>query len=61
MKMQDTHKKSKVFHYDNAIITVYFPDISDEENERRMERIKVAAAALLKDTMKRKQQAQNNN
>lgn len=39
----------KTFVYPNMIVRVHFPDISNEENERRMKRIHDAAAALLKE------------
>lgn len=49
---QDTYKEVRVFEYPNAIVRVYIPDISDEENERRMERVRKAAADLLREALK---------
>jgi hypothetical protein len=40
------------------IVRVHFPDITPEENERRMERIKQAAADLLKESMRDKENGQ---
>jgi hypothetical protein len=39
----------QTFIYPNAIVRVHFPDISDEENERRMKKIYKSAAELLKE------------
>ena len=54
MKKQDTYKETRVFYYDNAIVTVHFPDITPEEHERRVERVKEAAAKLLKEAIRAK-------
>lgn len=43
---------TKTYTYPNAIIRVHFPDISDEENERRMKRVKATAAELIKEKIK---------
>ena len=43
----------RTFIYPNAIVRVQFADISDEENKRRMKRIKEAAIALMKDKLAR--------
>ena len=52
MKKKDIYKETQVFYYDNMIVRVHFPDITPEENERRMERINQAAAELLKEVYK---------
>ena len=44
----------KTFTYPNAIVRVHFPDLSDEENNKRMKKIHKAAAELLKETRKKK-------
>lgn len=44
----------KTFTYPNAIVRVHFPDLSDEENNKRMKKIQKAAAELLKETRKKK-------
>ena len=43
---------TKTHYYPNAIVHVRFPDISDEENERRMKLIKQSAAELVKEKIK---------
>lgn len=50
----DGQREIKVFTYPNAIVRVYFPDLSEEERNRRMKRIQQAATALLKETRKEK-------
>lgn len=50
----DSQRETKTFVYPNMIARVYFPDLSDEESERRMQRIRVAATALLKDARRRR-------
>lgn len=43
----------KTFTYPNAIVRVHFPDLTDEENKRRMKKIQKAAEELLKETRKK--------
>ena len=50
----DSQVEIKTFTYPNAIVRVHFPDISDEENSKRMKKIQKAAAELLKETRKKK-------
>ena len=45
--------KTSVFKYPNMIVRVHFPDISEEENERRMKRIHDAAADVLKEVIRK--------
>lgn len=52
-KCQDVYKEVRVFKYPNMIVRVHIPDISDEENERRMKVVRKAAEALLKEGNKR--------
>ena len=40
---------TKTYYYPNGTSTVLFPDISDEENERRMNLIKQATIEVLKE------------
>ena len=40
---------TETYHYPNGTSTVLFPDISDEENERRMNLIKQATIEVLKE------------
>ena len=48
-KCRDVYKEVKVFEFPNAIVRVHIPDISDEENERRMKQVRKAAEALLRE------------
>lgn len=43
----------ETFTYPNAIVRVHFPNITPEENARRMKRIEVAATELLKEVIRR--------
>ena len=52
MKKQDTYGEPTVFEYPNAIVRVYRPILSDEEQARRMRQIHKAAEELLKDVQK---------
>ena len=45
--MADTYKEVRTFSFDNAVVRVHIPDLTEEERNRRMETIKRAAAALL--------------
>lgn len=47
MKQKDTYKEVRTFHYSNAVVTVYIPDLTPEEHERRRREIEKAAAELL--------------
>ena len=49
----DGQREVKTFTYPNAIVRVHFPDLSDEENNKRMKKIQKAAAELLKETLKK--------
>ena len=42
----------KTFTHPNAIVRVHFPDLTDEEQKRRMKRIYKAAEELLKEKIK---------
>lgn len=44
---KDTYKEVRTFRYENAVVRVHIPDLTEEESARRMEAIKKAAAALL--------------
>lgn len=43
----------ETFTYPNAIVRVHFPDLSEEENSKRMKLIKTAAIELLKETIRK--------
>lgn len=45
----------KTFTYPNAIVRVHFPDLSDEENKKRMKKIYNATAELLKETRRKRE------
>ena len=42
--------KIEVFTYPNMIVRVHFPDLSPEEQARRMKKIKKSAEELLKES-----------
>jgi formiminotetrahydrofolate cyclodeaminase len=46
----------RTFTYPNAIVRVHFPDLSDEEQKRRMKKIQTAATELLKEVEVRKRE-----
>lgn len=52
-KSRDVYKETRVFEYPNAIVRVRIPDISDEENERRMKAVRKAAEAVLREANKK--------
>lgn len=54
MKKQDTYGEPTVFEYPNAIVRVYRPILSDEEQARRMKQIHKAAEELLKDVERKR-------
>ena len=47
-KTEDTYKEVKTFTYPNAIVRVHLPDLTPDERERRMRKVKKAAEDLLK-------------
>lgn len=49
MKVQDTYKEPYRLEMKGAIINIYVPELSKEENARRMKKIHDAAAELLKE------------
>ena len=46
MKQQDTYKEVVTIQYANAVARVHIPDLTQEERERRLERIGKRAAEL---------------
>ena len=44
--------QSREFKYPNATVRVHFPDIAEEENERRLKEIKFSAELLLRSLIK---------
>lgn len=41
--------QTKTFQFPDAVVRVHFPDLTDEERERRMRRVRKAAEDILKD------------
>ena len=46
--MADTYTKVKIMEFPNMIARIHFPDLTDEEQEKRMAAIYKAAENLLK-------------
>lgn len=46
-KCQDVYMDPEILHLDNCTVRVFSPILTEEEKERRMERIKKAAADLI--------------
>ena len=44
--------QSRVYTYPNAIVRVHYPDITQEENERRHKKIRESAEKLLREVLK---------
>lgn len=44
----------KVFTYPNMVVRVHLPDLSEEENKKRMKQIYKAASELLKETRRKR-------
>ena len=49
---QDTYKEVREFKYPNAVVRVHIPDLTEEERERRMKAVKIAAEKLMKEVIK---------
>lgn len=47
-------RATRTFTYPNMTIRVHFPDITDEERERRMNIIRHAACRVLQEAMKKR-------
>ena len=45
----DTYKETRVYEYPKAIVRVRIPNISDEEQNKRIAALKAAAAEVLKE------------
>lgn len=45
---EDTYSKVRTFTYPNAIVRVHFPDLTEEENERRYKEFLKATDEFLK-------------
>ena len=44
----DVYKETRIYEYPNAIVRVRIPDLSDEEQNRRLALLKAAAVNVLK-------------
>ena len=44
--------QSRVFEYPNATVRVHFPDVADNEREKRIKEIKLSAELVLKALLK---------
>lgn len=44
----DTYKETRILKYPNTIVKVHIPDLTEEENNRRLKVISNAAGELLK-------------
>lgn len=47
MKQKDTYNEPKTYTYPGAVVKVYSPILTDEERQRRMDRIAKSAERLL--------------
>ncbi len=47
MKQNDVYKEVKTFHYENVVVRVHIPELTDEERNRRMKEIAHAAGRLI--------------
>lgn len=53
MASQDTYKEVRTFEYPNMIVRVHIPDLTEDERNRRMRILHDAAAAVLKEVVKK--------
>ena len=58
-KCQDVYMEPEIIRCGNCIARVYRPILTDEERERRMERIKKAAADLIMAAERSKSKSQD--
>lgn len=45
--MKDTYKEVRVFQYDNAVVRVHIPDLTPDEQNRRMKEVERTAMRLI--------------
>ena len=50
----DTYKEIRTFNINNAVVRVHIPDLTADERSRRIEKIKDAAANMMKGIEKEK-------
>lgn len=48
--------QTKTFQFPDAVVRVHFPDLTDEEREKRMRSVRKAAEDILKDKFLPKKQ-----
>ena len=48
MKGQDNYIEVKEYRFPSAIVRVHIPDLTEEEREKRMARVKLATVNLMK-------------
>ena len=58
-KCQDVYMEPEILHLDNCTVRVFRPILTEEERERRMERIKKAAADLIMAAERSKSKSQD--
>jgi hypothetical protein len=54
VRMKDTYKEVRVFQYDNAVVRVHIPDLTPDEQNRRMKEVEKAAVQVLLSKKERK-------
>lgn len=47
VRMKDTYKEVRVFQYDNAVVRVHIPDLTPDEQNRRMKEVERTAMQLI--------------
>lgn len=54
--MADAIKEVRTIHFDNAVVTVRIPDLTEEERSRRMKEVSRAAEALIRASINSEQE-----
>ena len=57
--MADVYKEIRVFNIENAVIRVHIPELTAEERSRRIDKIKDAAANMMKGIEKCRKDAES--
>jgi len=47
MKKEEKYKEVRIMNLPNTVAKIYIPDLTDDERERRMQKIYSASAALV--------------
>lgn len=53
-------REVQTFTYPNMVVRVHYPDLTEEENKRRMKRLHQAAAEILKEQEVKKRETNRN-